>query len=416
MEIVEVEPRVGPRDRIEDAAAFHAWTAAATTELVAVRRRLHAHPELGRAEWATTRFLADRLTAAGLEPVILPGGVGLWCDIGNPLGPRVMVRGDLDALPITDEKDVPYRSTVPGACHACGHDVHATIALGTALALAHRHASVPLPGQVRVLFQHAEEIPPPGGAHDAVAAGALDGVSAAFSVHCDPAIDVGQIGLRVGEITSAISYLDVILTGPGGHTARPYNTVDLIYALAKVATELPATLSRRVDPRAAVSMVWGRVEAGTASNAIPMRGALGGTLRTVSLEVWRRAPELSEQIIRQIAEPFGATVEFGFRPGIPPVMNEERATRLLTDQTARMAPDAVAVPTAQSLGAEDFAVYTELVPSSLARLGTRVPGGPTHDLHQGSFDVDERAIGLGVRLMAGTAVSALTEPGLGAGA
>jgi amidohydrolase len=385
------------------------WVDGAYTDLVAVRRHLHAHPELGRAEWATTRFLAERLLAAGLDPVILPGGVGLWCDIGTPGGVRVMVRGDMDALAIPDEKDVPYRSTVPGVCHACGHDVHTTIVLGAALALARRHAERPLPGQVRLLFQHAEELSPPGGAHDAVAAGVLDGVSTVFSVHCDPAVDVGRVGLRTGEITSAISYVTLHLAGPGGHTARPYNTVDLVHALATVATNLPMVLSRTVDPRAALTLVWGRIEAGVAANAIPGHGLLAGTVRTMSRDAYRQAPALIEGVVRQLVAPFGASVEIDIQPGLPPVVNDERAVGLLRAQVDAMRPDAEPAAAVQSLGAEDFAVYTDLVPGALARLGTRVPGGPTYDLHQGGFDVDERAIGLGVRLLTGTATRALDD-------
>src|SRR6478752_1208406 len=216
-------------------------------ELIDFRRDLHMHPELAFAEYRTTQRVADRLTAAGLVPSVLPRGTGLICEVGSGDGPTVALRADIDALPVPDEKDVPYSSTVPGVCHACGHDVHTTILVGTGLFLAQQAAAGLLPGRVRLIFQPAEELP--GGALEVMASGGISGVDRIFGLHCDPRVDVGKVGLKTGPITSACDKVSIRVSGPGGHTARPHLTADLVFALAKILTELPAGLSRRVDPR-----------------------------------------------------------------------------------------------------------------------------------------------------------------------
>jgi amidohydrolase len=280
---------------------FLARVKAFDDELIAFRRDLHAHPELARGEVRTTRVTRERLEAAWLHPQPLPAGTGLICDVGRG-DTAVALRADLDALPVVDEKSVPYRSTVPGACHACGHDVHTAIVLGAGLVLAELDAAGELPGRVRLVFQPAEEVMP-GGALDVIRAGGIEGVRRIFALHCDPRVEVGEIGLRVGAITGASDQVDVRVFGPGGHTARPHLTADLVYVLAKIATETVAALSRRVDPRAALSLVWGRIEAGSAPNAIPQSGELSGTLRCLDPVVWQRAPGIVEELVLGLASP-----------------------------------------------------------------------------------------------------------------
>ena len=385
------------------------WLARHEKELIALRRDLHAHPELGRQEHRTAGLIADRLSAAGLDPQPLPDVPGLYCDIGSPAfagAPVVMLRADMDALPLADAKDVPYRSTVPGVAHACGHDVHTTVALGAGLALAEYAREHQLPGTVRLVFQPAEETMP-GGALDVIDAGVLKPVTAAIALHCDPALDVGQIGLRTGPITSAADALEITLAGPGGHTSRPQNTVDLVYALARLATDLPAALSRRVDPRSALSLVWGQIQAGTVANAIPRTGQLRGTVRTLSRETWEMAPALVERLAEQIAGIYGAQIAVDYVRGVPPVVNSGEVVDAFQAAVDRVLGHSASASVAQSLGGEDFGWYLTHVPGALARLGTRTPGGVTYDLHQGSFDVDERAIGVGVRFMAAAALELL---------
>jgi amidohydrolase len=373
------------------------------SELIAIRRDLHAHPEISFAEYRTTAVIVERLEALGLQPNVPPGGTGVICDIGDE-GALIALRADIDALPIDDAKTVPYRSTVPGACHACGHDAHTAILLGTAAAL----VGMELPGRVRLIFQPAEERIP-GGALPLVAAGAVKDVEMIFALHCDPRVDVGRIGLRVGPITAACDMLDVALTGNGGHTGRPHLTVDIVYALSRLITDLPGLLSRRVDPRASLSLVWGTVEAGNAPNAIPPVGTARGTLRMLDHEVWDSAEPLIRELVEEIVRPTGARAHLSYERGVPPVVNDVAAVEVQRAAVlAAFGADGLD-ETLQSMGGEDFAWYLEHAPGSMVRLGVRTPGSPTsRDLHQSTFDIDEAALAVGVRFMVHTALVALT--------
>ena len=219
-----------------------------TVDVVALRRDLHAHPELAFAEHRTTDLITDVLRDLGLAPQVLPAGTGVICELGETEGPLIALRADIDALPIADQKQVAYRSTVDGVCHGCGHDAHTAMLLGAAAELAPQR----LPGRVRLIFQPGEETLP-GGALTVVEAGALKDVQQIFALHCDPRLETGRIGVRVGPITAACDQVDITLSGPGGHTARPHLTVDLVYAIGQLITELPAVLSRRIDPSASMS-------------------------------------------------------------------------------------------------------------------------------------------------------------------
>jgi amidohydrolase len=388
-------------------------------ELIEFRRDLHANPELAYAEHRTTRRVALRLAAAGLRPVILPKGTGLIVDIAPPNcseqvpyteRPVVALRADLDALPMADEKNVPYRSTIQNACHACGHDVHTTVLLGAGLFLAEQAAAGLLPGRVRLIFQPAEEAA--SGALDVLAAGGIASVGRIFALHCDPRLDVGQLGVRSGPITAACDRIEVRVSGPGGHTARPHLTVDLVYALGKIITEVPAALSRRVDPRSSLSLVWGRVSAGTVANAIPGCGIAEGTVRCLDDEAWHTAPDLLKGLIDSVASAYGVTAEFSYHRYVPPTVNDPAGAAMIAAAALGVLGAGAVVHTPQSLGGEDFAWYLESIPGALARLGTRVPGSVvSHDIHQPTFDVDERAIGVGVRVMAATAITALWDDG-----
>ncbi|MFE7547660.1 amidohydrolase [Streptomyces gardneri] len=375
-------------------------------ELIAFRRDLHMHPELGNQEFRTTAALKARLEAAGLAPKVLPAGTGLICDIGTPdrRRPMLAIRADIDALPIPDVKTVAYRSTVANRAHACGHDVHTTTVLGAGLVLAELDRQGLLPNAVRLLFQPAEEVLP-GGAADAIEAGVLDGVGRIIAVHCDPRVDAGKIGLRAGPITSACDRLEVTLDGPGGHTARPHLTTDLVTAAARVATDVPAVLARRIDARSGLSVTWGRIEAGHAPNVIPQHAELSGTVRCLDLPTWREAPDLVHAAIDEVATLHRAKSTVNYVRGVPPVVNDAVVTELLADaMTARRGPYAIE-STEQSLGGEDFSWYLEHVPGAMARLGVRTPGDTrVRDLHAGDFDVDEGCIEAAVELFTAAAL------------
>jgi amidohydrolase len=384
------------------------WLAARGGELVTVRRHIHAHPELSGQEFETAALVANELAVAGLSPRYLPKGNGVICDIGEGGGPVVALRADLDALPLPDTKDVPYRSTVDGVCHACGHDVHTTVLLGAGLALAQLAESGELGGRVRLIFQPSEESFP-SGAHDIISAGGLKDVSSIFGLHCAPQLPTGLVGVRSGPLTAAADIVDVKVSGPGGHTARPHLTADLVYALSRVVVEVPALLARRIDPRAGVSLVFGMLNAGTVANAIPIEGRAKGTVRVLNREAWADLPDLVPQLIRDVVAGTGAKVEVNYVRGVPPVINDRMATAIVAGAAAAALGADRVVEADVSMGGEDFAFYLEQVPGAMVRLGTGIPGSGQHfDIHQSRFDVDERSIGYGIRVMVHTALAALS--------
>src|SRR6201993_1112026 len=309
-----------------------------------------------------------------------PGGTGLTCDFGPEHEPRIALRADMDALPMAERTGAPYESTMPNAAHACGHDAHTAILLGTALAL----AGVPeLPIALRLIFQPAEELMP-GGAIDTIAAGALSGVSRIFALHCDPRL--------------AADMIEITLYSPGGHTSRPHLTADLVYGLGTLITGLPGVLSRRIDPRNGTVLVWGAVNAGVAPNAIPQTGVLAGTVRTATRQTWIGLEEIIRDTVAALLLPLAIEHTLQYRRGVPPVVNEEVSTRILTHAIEAVGPETLA-DTRQSGGGEDFSWYLEEIPGAMARLGVWSGDGPQLDLHQPNFDLDERALDIGVRVM-----------------
>ena len=372
------------------------WFNAHRAEVIAWRRHIHRHPETANHEVETTNFLATVLQDYGLEPQRFPQ-TGLMVDIGpdTELG-RLAFRADIDALPVTEVTGLEFTSEVPGKMHACGHDVHTTVALGLACALADFQRVHDLPLGIRVIFQPAEEVWV-GGATDVIEWGALEGVHSIFAIHAEPKLRVGRIGIRAGAITSATDVVELNIKGPGGHTSRPHLSADVVYALGKVITELPALLSRRVDPRTGTVLVFGQVNSGYAPNAIPETGSLTGTMRTADIGIWRDMQSLFTELVDQILAPVGVEHELTYNRGVPPVLNDDVATALLASAAQSIDPQAV-VQAPQSSGGEDFSWYLEKVPGSMARLGCWSGEGEQHDLHMGDLIVDERAIGVGIKL------------------
>ena len=292
-----------------------------------------------------------------------------------------------------------YRSVFDGCCHACGHDVHTTIVLGTGLVLARLRELGQLQRGVRLIFQPAEELSP-GGAVDAIACGVIDGLTEVYAMHCDPRTDAGQLALKTGAITSAVDRVLVTVKGPGGHTSRPQLSGDLIGALGAVATTAQLVLSRRVDPRSGVSLMWGKIAAGSVANAIPGVGTMEGTLRALDERGWDLAYHLIPEIITQIVSPFGVEVDVDVTKGVPPAVNHALGVENFSRATRTMLGGAGLAVTEQSLGGEDFAWMLKQVPGAMARLGVRPPGARlAPDIHQPSFDVDERCIDVGVKVM-----------------
>lgn len=374
-------------------AQVETWLRAHRDEVLGWRRHIHAHPELSNQEHQTTEFLATVLRAHGLEPTLFPG-TGLMVDIGPADTERVAFRADIDALPLAESTGLEFSSLNDGVSHACGHDVHTTVVLALACAL----AEVDLEYGVRMIFQPAEEVMD-GGAEEVIRCGALNGVHSIFALHVEPKLRVGRIGIRAGAITSASDVIDIEVHGPGGHTSRPHLSADVVYGLGALATQLPALLSRRVDPRTGTVLVFGQIESGIAPNAMPDHGRIRGTLRTADIHTWRTMEPLLSELIGQVLAPTGCSHTLNYTRGVPPVLNDDVATALFAAAGKRMDPQSI-VESPQSSGGEDFSWYLEHVPGSMARLGCWSGEGDRHDLHQGDLLVDEGAITVGVSVFA----------------
>ncbi len=391
----------GPRLRL--------WLDSHEEELVAFRRHLHANPEPSGEEHQTTAFIAERLEVAGLKPRVLSSGTGLICDIGNGDGPLVALRGDIDALAMDDEKDVHYRSQVPGVAHACGHDVHTTVVLGAGIYLA--HLAQELGGRVRLIFQPAEE-QIPGGALDVIADDGLVGVDTVLGVHCDPKLDVGRIGLRAGPITSAADAAEIVLTGPGGHTARPEETVSMVELAARIVTELPDRVRAELGTSSGpIKLVFGSFRSGDAANVIPTHARLRASIRTPSDRAWERLGPAFERAVNAAVEGTGADHRVTYVRGVPPVVNHAETVEMLRRAARAELSDGRVTEAVQSWGGDDFAWYLRERPGAYIRLGTHDPDadGERLDLHRGHFDVDERVIPIGVRVLTAAAYTHLQE-------
>jgi amidohydrolase len=369
--------------------------AAAAPDAVALRREIHRHPELGNQEFHTTEAVAAAL-GGGVTARRRQGRTGLVAEVGSA-GPVVAFRADLDALPIEERTGLDFSSRVSGVMHACGHDVHTAIAVGIAKVLSQVDD---LGGRVRFLFQPAEETFP-GGAVELIREGAMTGVRAMIGFHVDPTLRPGKVALLAGPVTSSSDRVSVVIEGPGGHTARPHQTVDTVYAAARVATELPGLLARLTDPRSPQCLVFGQIHGGEADNVIPTTVELSGTSRTLSRALWEELPGLVDRLVADLVTPTGAKARVEFQRGIPPVVNDATITAQAEIAVAETLGVEAVTTTEPSMGAEDFARYLDLAPGTLMRLGA-APEGRKVDLHSATFDVDEAAIEVGI--LAGSAV------------
>jgi amidohydrolase len=384
-------------------------TDAVLPELITIRRDIHAHPEIGHEEHRTTGLIVDLLERCGLVAKVLPVGTGAYCDVLPPgfdyAKGLIGLRADIDALPISDGTALPYASVHPGICHACGHDVHTAILIGVGMVLSRLLEQGQLVRGVRLIFQPAEETSP-GGALDAIEGGVLTDVSEVYALHCDPRTEVGQLAFKVGPITAAVDRVKIILTGAGGHTSRPHLTADLVGALGALATSTQLLLSRRVDPRSGVSLVWGRINSGTVANAIPETGTIEGTLRALDNRGWRLAKQLVPELAEQIVAPFQVGIKVSVTDGVPPAINHSAGVRRMIRATTEMLGSSAVTGTEQSLGGEDFSWMLQQRPGALARLGVRPSGVATcSDLHHPNFTVDEGCIPIGLKVLAELATS-----------
>jgi amidohydrolase len=380
--------------------------------LTGIRRHLHRHPELGLHEYETSRFIREVLERHGLVVEGPLARTGLYTDIVGELpGPMVAYRADIDALPIQDQKTVPYASSNEGVAHLCGHDAHSTIAIGAALLLSQHRAQ--LKGTARIFFQPNEE-GMPSGAPLMIRDGVLSGVSAAFASHVDPTLPVGRFGLITGAATASADRFWVTVRGPStGHSARPHQAADTVWIANQIMSTMYQVVGRRTDARNSAIIAICRLRAGDAYNVIPQEVEFGGTFRCTVHEDRATIQTLITETSERIAAQFGATVDLGFDDGAPPVINDgalvELARRSVTELFGKKAVFDIPVG---SMGAEDFAHYLSHVPGMLLRVGTRSGPETGHVLHDSCFDVDEKALGLSSRLIARMLMEYLNEPPL----
>jgi amidohydrolase len=367
-------------------------------ELVANRRHLHANPELSGAESASTAFVGKRLTGAGISYESGQDGRGIMTAISQPSArgaPVIALRADMDALPIAEENEVPYRSQNAGIMHACGHDAHTAILLGALCAL---NSTGPIPVGWRGIFQPSEEAG--HGAREMIKRGALKGVDAIVALHVDPRIASGKIALTAGPQTAFCQDFEIEVRGRGGHGARPHETVDPIALAAQLVTLIYQAIPRSTDARDPLVVTFGQIRGGHAANIIPDSVTMKGTIRALDAGVLRSARDAIAKLCRGVGQAIGATPRVKFDAQLPGVINDPAVTAICLEAARDVVgADNVLVEGRPSMGAEDFADYLGIVPGCMVRLGVRRRGKKLTPLHTSTFDIDEGALLIGARLL-----------------
>lgn len=366
--------------------------------LIEIRRHIHSHPELSGQEYQTSAYVAGVLSSYGIHAQQGVGKTGVVGDLLNSESDRILaIRADLDALPIHERTGLDYASSEAGVMHACGHDVHTTVGLGTAMVLAQLGEN--FPGNVRFLFQPAEEIAQ--GASWMVEDGVLNNVSGILSLHVFPTIPAGSLGIRYGALTAAADDLEIIIIGESGHGARPHEAIDAIWIASQVITSLQQAISRTQNPLRPVVVTIGKIVGGRAPNVIADEVKLLGTVRSLHPESREALPQWIEQIVANVCKTYGAQYQVKYQQGVPGVLNDPMLTQLL-EQSSREAwgSDSIIILPEPSLGAEDFSRYLEKVPGSMFRLGVGFKDKHNYPLHHPQFAIDETAIITGVVTLA----------------
>lgn len=370
-----------------------------TPRLIEIRRHLHSHPELSGQEYKTAAYVSGVMSSCGLRVQELVGKTGVVAELeGDTSQPLLAIRADMDALPIAERTDLAFASSQSGIMHACGHDVHTTVGLGTAMILSQLAAEQR--GHLRFLFQPAEETAQ--GARWMIEDGVMQDVAAVMSLHTYPSIRAGTIGIRYGALTAAADDIEIVILGESGHGARPHEAVDAIWIAAQVVTTLQQSISRTQNPLHPLVLTIGQISGGRASNVIADRVTLLGTVRSLHPDTRSRLPQWIERIVAGVCDPYGAKYEINYRRGVPSVINDPNLTQI-TEQCAEEAfgRDRVELIYEPSLGAEDFSLYLEHAPGTMFRLGVGFADRATnYPLHHPKFEVDEAAIYTGVVTLA----------------
>jgi len=380
---------------------------ARTEQMVATRRDLHRHPELGFHEVRTAGLVSERLLAAGLEVetgVAQTGVVGLLR--GEHPGKTLLVRADMDALPLPEERDTAYRSTVPDVMHACGHDGHVAMAITAAEVLAGMRDR--LHGNVKFCFQPAEE--GPGGAEPMIEAGVLrePHVDAAIGIHIWNSLDVGTVGIGTGPMMAATDDFEMEIVGLGGHGAYPHTSIDPIVVAAHVVVALQTIVSRNVSPLHSAVVTVGTIDSGYRFNVIPRSASLTGTLRAYREDVREMLARRVRQVAEGVARAMGATVRFTLNRGYPATVNDAAMSTFAAEQAAAIVGEGRVLDPEPSMGAEDMSYYLREVPGTFIFLGTRNPDTGCDAAHHSTlFDFDEAALPIGADLFVRSALQFL---------
>jgi len=374
-------------------------------ELIATRRDLHAHPELGFEEVRTAAIVAARLRQFGFEVHEKIGVTGVAGILrGTRPGKTIMLRADMDALPLPEESVHPYASTVPGAMHACGHDGHVAMLLGAARVIAERREEVA--GTLVLCFQPAEE--GKGGAKAMVDEGMLErfGIERAYGLHLFSHLPTGILGFRSGPFYASSDSIEIRIEGRGGHGAAPHLSIDPILVAAEFVASVQKVVSRQIDPVEPAVVTIGAIHGGTTHNVIPSAVTMLGTVRAFDHGVRERMAERIERVLRGVCEASGATYTFDYQWRYPVTSNDAAQTEYLVDLATRTFGEARVVMLERHMGAEDFSFFAQRVPACYFVLGCSSGESTSFPHHHGKFDIDEAALATGVRAFVSLALDA----------
>ncbi|WBV23726.1 M20 metallopeptidase family protein [Pantoea piersonii] len=374
--------------------------------LIAIRRDIHAHPELGFDTVRTADIVTAWLREHGLTPQTGVGRTGVVADIiGAQPGKTLLLRADMDALPIQEQTGLPFSSTIPGKMHACGHDLHTATLLGVAAILPHYRQQ--LAGRVRLIFQPAEETPE-SGAEAMIADGAAEGVDWAVTLHNKPELMTGEVALTRGGSTASSDEFDVRVYGVSTHAARPHMGVDPIVATAYLIGQLQTLISRERDPAHSAVLTIGHIQGGATHNIIPDSCLLQGTIRTKSPQVRADMEASFRRVCEGVALAMNVRIEVDYLRGVPPLMNDDRLIDALENILSHQFGKPIVAKPSDSFGAEDFSLFTERAPGCQIHIGSATPGRNDH-LHNSDYQPDERSIAVGTQALVRLAVDLLTN-------
>jgi amidohydrolase len=371
----------------------------AEPKLIAYRRQIHQHPDLSGQETNTARFISQVLAGAAIPHRLAASGCGIITEIirsPDPAAPVIALRADIDALPIQEETDIPFRSNNPGVMHACGHDAHAAMLLTTALALKQEDN---LPFSWRAIFQPSEE--EGQGAQQLIQEGALENVDSILALHVDPNRQLGKAGITPGPRTAFCRDFEIEVRGRGGHAARPYATIDPIAAAAHLVTLIYQALPRSADARDPMVITIGMIQGGHTSNVIPDLVTLKGTIRALRREVAIEASSTLERLSEATAQAFRADIKVEFKNLLNGMVNDEMTAHAWAEVAGEfLGPENVVSNDPPSLGGEDFADYVAKVPGCMLTLGVAFPDRKVTPLHTATFELNEAALLIGPKLLA----------------